>query len=86
MRLSLGIRPHRPRRFCRNLAGMTRLLALPILALVLSSAVLAQSQVSDADAAAIKATALDYIEGYYDGEAPAWSGRCTPTWPSASWW
>ncbi|HEY0461984.1 MAG TPA: hypothetical protein VGC97_22820 [Pyrinomonadaceae bacterium] len=44
-----------------------------------------QASVSDADKAAIAATALDYIEGWYTGDAAsAWSERCIPIWRNAS--
>ena len=40
---------------------------LPILALLLFGVFAADGQVSEADKEAIKATALDYIEGWYEG-------------------
>lgn len=40
-----------------------------LLLMTLTSAAHAQSTVSDADAAAIRQTAMDYIEGWYEGNA-----------------
>jgi hypothetical protein len=39
-----------------------------------------ESKVADRDA--IVRVALDYFEGWFDGDAAAWSGRSTPIWPS----
>lgn len=48
---------------------IARFAGLSFSLLCLSFAVFGQTNVSDADKAAIKATALDYIEGWYDGDA-----------------
>lgn len=40
-----------------------------LLVAILAGGVSAQTKVSDADKAAITATALDYIEGWYEGDA-----------------
>jgi hypothetical protein len=47
---------------------MIRLSAIAVLVLALFS-ISASAQVSDADKAAITATALDYVEGWYEGNA-----------------
>ena len=33
-----------------------------------------------ADSTAIRATALDYVEGWYEGIPSAWAGRSTRSW------
>ena len=43
----------------------------------------ATAQIASLDqSAAITKTALDYIEGWYAGDAHAWNARFIPNWPS----
>jgi len=67
-------------------AGVRRLTVVPIAVLSLLvlplnfiNAATAQPDRASDDKAAIRATIIDYIEGYYLNDAPAWNDRCILT-------
>src|SRR5215208_812804 len=55
---------------------------IPLSALVLIGLAPLLGAQTAADTAAIRATALDYIDGGTPTTPPGWSGRCTPGWPN----
>lgn len=57
---------------------MTRLLCCALLALAYPAAAAAQASPTASDSAAIRQTALDYIEGYYQGDAARMEGALHP--------